>query len=97
MAPTIPVTFLLSRKFPKRIGLGKEHPTVKEIKEISWRQPKKGQSKGFSLLACRKQCKITDSQTAVKKGVAGEHHKTNRAGCIHIVSQSSDAFCSSIR
>ena len=43
MAPAIPVAFLLSRKVPKRIGLGKEHPTVKEI---SWRQPKKGQPKG---------------------------------------------------
>ena len=32
MAPAIPVAFLLSRKFPKRIGLGKEHPTGKEIK-----------------------------------------------------------------
>ena len=46
MAPAIPFAFLLSRKVPKRIGLGKEHPTVKEIKEISWRQPKTGQPKG---------------------------------------------------
>ena len=46
MALAIPVAFLQSRKFPKRIGLGKEHPTGKEIKEISWRQPKTGQPKG---------------------------------------------------
>jgi hypothetical protein len=46
MAPAIPVAFLLSRKVPKRIGLGKEHPADKEIKEISWRQPKTGQPKG---------------------------------------------------
>jgi hypothetical protein len=34
MAPAIPVAFLLSRKFPKRIGLGKEHPTGKKIKRF---------------------------------------------------------------
>ena len=47
MAPAIPVAFLQSRKFPKRIGLGKEHPTGKEINEISWRQPKRVILKGF--------------------------------------------------
>jgi hypothetical protein len=50
MAPAIPVAFLLSRKFPKRIGLAKEHPSVKEIKEIPWRNRKLVSLKGVFLV-----------------------------------------------